>query len=150
LRPAPQYESVAEGIAASVALYVSLLVELVEARGLEVFVHPVPPVLNETRPVVAAFATALAAALAEATAADGELARRLHYLDFFDELLATQPEGEGVRAASGGAAAAEAGTRSAKGGAEGGRVLRGEFALDGTHLAPAYLPLLERELRRVV
>ena len=32
-----------------------MLLELVQQRGFEIFVHPVPPVLNETRHVVMPF-----------------------------------------------------------------------------------------------
>ena len=36
-------------------LSAGVLLELVQQRGFEIFVHPVPPVLNETRHVVMPF-----------------------------------------------------------------------------------------------
>jgi hypothetical protein len=56
-------------------------------RGLEVFVHPPPPVLNETRPVVTQFTRLLRSSVRDAAAAQG-VACRLHWLDCFDQLLA--------------------------------------------------------------
>ncbi|GLC38231.1 hypothetical protein PLESTB_001084900 [Pleodorina starrii] len=107
-----KYDSVAEGIDATVAIYMDVLRALVSERSMEVFVHPVPPVLNETRGVVAPFTAALRAAVATARAADPALRRRLHYLDFFDQLLVPRQQqhgsGSGDAAAAAGAAAAAA------------------------------------------
>jgi hypothetical protein len=64
-----------------------VLLELVSERGLEVLVHPPPPVLNETRPVVAQFTRLLGSRVQEAAAAEG-IKGRLHWLDCFDQLLA--------------------------------------------------------------
>lgn len=50
-----QYESIEEGMAATIDIYIKVLLHLITTRGFEVFVHPVPPVLNETRTVVTAF-----------------------------------------------------------------------------------------------
>lgn len=42
-------------MAATVDIYVQVLLDLIVQRGFELFVHPVPPVLNETRPLVTPF-----------------------------------------------------------------------------------------------
>ena len=55
-----QYESVEQGMEATLSLYMQLLLErMVGEMGLEVWVHPVPPVLNETRAMVVKFQAAL-------------------------------------------------------------------------------------------
>ena len=43
-----RYENLEEGIEAVVAIYVAVLIDLVRARNWEIFVHPVPPVLDVT------------------------------------------------------------------------------------------------------
>ena len=57
-----KYADLAEGT--TVEVYVSTLVGLVARRGFVAMVHPVPPVLNETRPVVKEFNAASAACAA--------------------------------------------------------------------------------------
>ena len=50
-----QYASLQEAMSSAVDLYLSLLTDLIKRRGFQLFVHPIPPVLNETRAVVTAF-----------------------------------------------------------------------------------------------
>ena len=50
-----QYETVEEGMEATLDTYLSVLLQLISQRHLELFVHPIPPVLNETRPIVRPF-----------------------------------------------------------------------------------------------
>ncbi|KAG2443101.1 hypothetical protein HYH02_009515 [Chlamydomonas schloesseri] len=185
-----KYDTVSEGVAATVRIYIDLLKRLLRGDLLdrdnnssssssgngsssgtgsrngssgsnapaEVFVHPVPPVLNETRALVTAFAAALRQGLAAAVAAEPQLlAGRLHYLDFFDDLLLLQPGGgsssngsDGSSAAVGsgaGEAPADAGAAGAGSGA--GARLRPELAFDGTHLSPAYVEVMDAALARV-
>ncbi|GBG61368.1 hypothetical protein CBR_g20400 [Chara braunii] len=81
-----RYKDVAEGAAVSVGIYIKVLLKLINERKFEVFVHPVPPVLNETRPVVHIFTKTLqmeVLAAGRTEAASG----RLHWLDFFDDFL---------------------------------------------------------------
>jgi tetratricopeptide (TPR) repeat protein len=106
-----KYADLAEGIATTVEVYVSTLVRLVARRGFVAMVHPVPPVLNETRPVVKEFNAALAARVRREPT--------LRWLDFFDKLLTD----DGERLADG-------------------------LALDGTHMHPAYVNVLEEALER--
>jgi hypothetical protein len=79
-----RYEDLASAIRTTVDIYVGVLRKLALERGYEVFVHPVPPVLNETRAVVKAFNTQLHKSVLAASAA---CKGRLHWLDFFDRLL---------------------------------------------------------------
>ena len=50
-----QYDSVEEGMAAVVDLYLQQILDLISRQHFEIFVHPVPPVLNETRHIVRLF-----------------------------------------------------------------------------------------------
>jgi hypothetical protein len=68
-----------------------VLQRLVARRGLELFVHPPPPVLDETRPVVAQFTRLLGRSVLEAAAQPG-CAGRLHWLELSGELLG--PDGK--------------------------------------------------------
>ncbi|KAG2427993.1 hypothetical protein HXX76_011979 [Chlamydomonas incerta] len=194
-----KYDTVADGIAATVRIYIDLVKRLLRGdfhtgssssnssgvsvgssssgagssssgAPVEVFVHPVPPVLNETRALVCAFAAALREGLAAAVAAEPQaLAGRVHYLDFFDELL-LQPGSSADDAAgssSSGAGSSSASTSSsitrqqpkpesepeaaqaqAQLAAAGPR-LRPDLAFDGTHLSPAYVELMDAALARL-
>ena len=64
----------------------SVLRALASARKLTVLVHPVPPVLNETRHIVTLFNRQLVKAVAKEPS--------LTMLDFFDDLLT--PDGKGL------------------------------------------------------
>jgi hypothetical protein len=61
-----QYESLEEGIEATINIYISILLDLIHTKGLELFIHPVPPVLNETRRIVKPFVAALKRAVRKA------------------------------------------------------------------------------------
>jgi hypothetical protein len=158
--PFLQYDSLEAAIAATVAVYEEVLARLVSDRGLEVFAHPVPPVLGATRGVVSAFNAALRATVVRLRGAGGPGERgggssggrdagavagwrsRVHWLEFADELLETA--GPAAGGAEAGGSHEGAGGSGCTGGC--GLRLRREFELDGTHLAPAYLRLLQRAL----
>ncbi|KAF5830656.1 hypothetical protein DUNSADRAFT_14221 [Dunaliella salina] len=109
-----KYSSLREAIAAIVDLYVSILTDLMKHRKFKIFVHPIPPVLNETRSLVKAFMQLLKCKVPAASSSLGEFENgggHLRYLDFFECLLS--PDGS---------------------------TLAQGLALDGTHLSPAYLP----------
>ena len=111
------------------------------------FIHPIAPVLKETRPVVVQFMEALGSKVCKTiggetdrrsiqglffkSCAHLQIAKasklpsargRLHFLDFFHSLL-TCPPPDGV--------------------------LRPELELDGTHLSPRYVEILGSSLGRV-
>ena len=50
-----KYDSVEEAMHVLASIYLGVLTRLVEAQALTVYVHPVPPVLNETRHIVMPF-----------------------------------------------------------------------------------------------
>jgi len=113
-----KYDSLEEAIAATVHIYLEALRRLL-GRGMEIFVHPLPPVLNETRHIVLPFNAALRRAVDEA-ARDPSAGGRLHWLDFLDELLT--PDGKRLNPA---------------------------LEFDGTHLSPAYVRHLDAALGAV-
>ena len=104
-----RYPSLEAGVAHTVKIYVGVLKGLAASKRLQVLVHPVPPVLNETRHIVNLFNRELAAAV--------KRERSLHMLDFYDALLAP-----------------------------GGNALAEGLKLDGTHMHPDYVKLMERSL----
>jgi hypothetical protein len=77
---------VEEGVEASVHIYLQQLLQLIQDCNFEIFVHPVSPVLSETRAVVHIFNHVLRTRLHEAqqTSPGG---KQLHWLDFFSDLL---------------------------------------------------------------
>ncbi|KAL6761279.1 hypothetical protein V8C86DRAFT_3023847 [Haematococcus lacustris] len=114
-----KYGTLDEAMTATIDIYIALLTDLIASREFEIFVHPVPAVLNETRAVVRPF-TAMLKQRVEAAARAKPALSRLHYLDFADALLT--PDGAKLDPA---------------------------LAFDGTHLAPSYVRHLARELARV-
>lgn len=100
-------------------IYVKVLLRLIQENGFEIFVHPIPPVLNETREVVKLYNSILeleVAKVANTKAAEG----KLHMLGFFSALLSPDRQ-----------------------------FLRPDLVLDGTHLSPRYVEELDKALSRI-
>ena len=112
-----RYEDVDAGIRRSVDIYIRALLNLVRTRGFNVYVHPVPPVLDPTRSMVMRFNVFLQE---EVKKTEGIL----KWLDFAQDLVQVDPKVPSKL------------------------LLREGLALDGTHMSPAYLPYLARELSR--
>ena len=74
-----RYPDLEAGVAHTVKIYIGVLKALAASRKLTVLVHPVPPVLNETRHIVKLFNAHLRDAV--------NREKSLHMLDFFDQLL---------------------------------------------------------------
>ena len=74
-----RYPDLEAGVAHTVKIYMSVLRALAASRRFKVLVHPVPPVLNETRHIVTLFNRHLRDAVKKE--------KSLHMLDFFDRLL---------------------------------------------------------------
>lgn len=104
-----RYETVEEGMMNTISIFVKVAEAVARERGFQVFIHPVIPVLDETRSMVTAYNRVFRRVVNKS--------KVLRWLDFFDDLLD-----------------------------ETGKKLLPEFRLDGTHLAPGYLRLLERAL----
>jgi len=73
------YDSVDESIAALVEIYVKMMIELKKRKKLNVFVHPVAPVLKETNQIVTQFNAALRERLKRTSS--------LTWLEILDELV---------------------------------------------------------------
>eukprot|EP00903_Cladosiphon_okamuranus_P013727 g12780.t1 len=107
-----RYETPEEGAEHTIGIFIEVAEDLARERGLRVFVHPVIPVLDETRNMVKMYNRVFRRMVGKS--------KHLHWLDFFDRLL--DDEGTG---------------------------LRPDFRLDGTHLGPSYVGLLEKALGEV-
>ncbi|TMW60256.1 hypothetical protein Poli38472_000298 [Pythium oligandrum] len=108
-----KYETVEEGMKHTASIFMEAVTEVVKRFGLEVFIHPIVPVLKETRHLVIQYNQILRDRVNKSNNST--------WLDFFDDLLEGSP---------------------AK--------LRSCYELDGTHLHPSYLQVLERELSKHV
>lgn len=109
------YSSIEEASNHIINLYIKVLQKYKKEKQLEIFVHPIPPVLDPTRSTVIIFNDLLKNAIQKTD---------LHYLDFFDDLLEDSAKEEAAKK------------------------LNPIYGLDGTHLSPVYLPLLERALNK--
>ena len=107
-----RYPDLEAGIAHTVKIYVQTLKAIAQSRKIKPLVHPVPPVLNETRHIVSLFNRHLREAVRKE--------KSLVMLDFFDKLMT--PNGDGL--------------------AQG-------LKLDGTHMHPDYVRIMEGELAKV-
>lgn len=116
-----RYESVEAGVQLAVDVYVKAMQEQVAVKELKIYVHPITPVLDVTRPTVKLFESVLKARLAETLPKPGpkvkgaEPVYPLIYLDFFSALLT--PDGNRFNM---------------------------DYHLDSTHLKPTYVPALLR------
>ena len=92
-----------------VQIYIRLLNNLRNKHLWNIYVHPVVPVLDLTRPIVMQFNKILASKLLREP--------QLHWLNFIGELLTDD-----------------------------GITLKEEYKLDGTHLHPSYVALIEHAI----
>jgi len=107
-----RYESVEEGIRKTLSVFFKKLKALLRSKKFRVFLHPVLPVLPQTRSMVLKYNRQF-----EEMARSFEGAGRVHWLDFAGDLLEETAAG-----------------------------LRKEFVLDGTHIHPEYLFLVEKAI----
>ncbi|EQC36809.1 hypothetical protein, variant [Saprolegnia diclina VS20] len=96
-----RYESVDDGMVATMSHFLQVLEALVRAHGFDAYIHPIVPVLDETRHLVLRYNALLRTRV--------EAASFCQWLDCFDDLLGDDGK------------------------------LQPAYALDGTHLHPAYL-----------
>ncbi len=139
------YPTVAAGMDRVIDVFADVLRRLVRERRFRVLVHPVVPVLDLTRSVVAEFNQRYRRKM--------ESIEGVCWLDLFDDLLCVSgPAGTGeptltppIATASG--SAAGSGQTPTHPDA---RVLKAGLDLDGAHLHPKYVSLIELELQRVL
>lgn len=103
----------------AVSIYVHVIKDLIKERQFVVYVHPVPPALDVTRPIVIAYNQILKAAVLNAADLK-QYKGKLYWLDFFDDLLT--PSGE--------------------------RLKQG-IKFDDTHLSPSYIQYLQEALLKL-
>lgn len=76
-----RYPTLEAGVAHTIRIYIGVLKALAASRKFTILVHPIPPVLNETRHIVTIFNKQLAEAVKKE--------RNLHMLDFFSQLVSS-------------------------------------------------------------
>jgi lysophospholipase L1-like esterase len=109
----------------TVDIFVKVLVKLIKTRKFNVFIHPILPILNETRPIVVTYNDIYKEAIDKMKGAK--------WLDFFDEILITNngshwKEEEDISNIH----------------------VRNELKLDGTHINPKYISILEKSINSVI
>ena len=113
-----RYDDVEEGAEVTIKIYLEHLVKLIKAKDLTIYIHPVNPVIKETRHIVKIFNKILRKQVSKyASSVKGKLV----WLEFFDEML-TEDKGN----------------------------LKADFNLDGTHVHPNYLKVLEKAFNEAV
>ena len=107
-----KYKDVEEGIVHTVGIFMNVIESLIKQKQFKIYIHPIPPVLDPTRPIVVKYNEIYKREV------DKLKARGLSvkWLDFFNEFIDSGKSG-----------------------------LRDEYKLDGTHLHPKYLELIEKE-----
>jgi hypothetical protein len=103
-----KYRDLAEGIDVAQNHYLKILKRLQKQRKLQIFVHPVPPVMDVTRGTCLIWNERMQAKLAAVPS--------IAWLDFASQLMTADGK------------------------------LQEQYELDGIHLHPSYIPLLESSL----
>mmetsp|Transcript_21674 Transcript_21674/g.31092 ORF Transcript_21674/g.31092 Transcript_21674/m.31092 type:complete len:659 (+) Transcript_21674:511-2487(+) len=129
-----KYQSVEEAMKTTLQQFMQVLISLVKRKHFKIFVHPVPPVLRETRHLVMAYNILYEQSIKSLPKA---FAENIRWLDLLPQLLMTSPLVNEVLTAPSVTLALSLGPRLGQ-----ETHLREELALDGTHLSPAYVPLL--------
>jgi hypothetical protein len=106
------YDSVRQGMEATITHFAQVLPNLLKQRGMNIYIHPVLPMLNETRQMVCTFNEHYRRIMQSIDMG------QLHWLDFFGELVLSPGDQADLQ-------------------------LRPGFRLDGTHITPAYVYLIE-------
>ena len=126
------YENVRQGMERTILHFAAVLPNLVQKRKMNISIHPVLPMLKETRDVVCEFNKHYCKAMQTRIPAPG-----VQWLDFFDELVTGVVTGEGK---ADGDACGTSGTLSL--------ALRPGLRMDGTHITPAYVSLIEAAMHK--
>jgi hypothetical protein len=116
-----RYKDIDHGIEVAIDIYLKKLQEIQRKHGFDIYVHPVLPVLDPTRETVKKFNFILIKKLHQINSKISDSKKQLKWLSFFDELLTLDRT-----------------------------KLRKEFELDGTHIHPSYIHLLEKALNKHV
>ena len=136
------YPTVTAGMDRVIDIFADVLQKLIRDRKFRVLVHPVVPVLDPTRAVVAEFNQRYRRKM--------ESIKGVCWLDLFDDLLCAPSDAGTTPAASAGSGANAGLSPPASASHEPVRILKAGLDLDGAHLHPKYAALIERELQRVL
>jgi len=107
-----KYKDLEEAMLFTIEIYIKILTEIIDKYSFKIYIHPVIPVLNETRNVVKLFNKQLQTKIS--------LMPKFQWLNFFDDLLVNDMSR-----------------------------LNPEYELDGTHMHPKYVSLIERSLNEL-
>lgn len=111
------YESVRQGMEETITHFAQVLPNLIKKRKMNVFIHPVLPMLAETRETVVQFNEHFQRIMESRIPEPG-----VSWLDFFDQLVEKNDEGK--------------------------TILRRGLRMDGTHITPAYVKLIENAIHQ--
>jgi len=137
-----RYASVVEGMKHTVNIFASVLANIISTKRIKAYVHPVLPMLKETRPLVIAYNQVYQNAIAtnkqlllasgQGSSKSGGASRgAAHWLDFFNDLIVS--------------AGSSSSSSSSSSDSEDQDVLLGLMSLkeglimDGTHITPGYV-----------
>ena len=109
------YDSVRQGMETTITHFAQVLPNLLKQRKMRVNIHPVLPMLNETRQMVCTFNEHYRRIMQSINMG------HLRWLDFFDQLLSSHPVSQ--------------------------LQLRTGLRMDGTHITPAYMSLIETAMQ---
>jgi hypothetical protein len=132
-----QYGSLEEGMKHTIGIFVKMLKDLKKSRKFRMYIHPVPPVLNETRAIVMMYNSVYRKAIQDLQ--DDSIV----WLEFVGDLVldtATMRLGSQMSEAELASIATMPNNRL---------MLREKYRHDGTHLHPSYLELIEANINRL-
>jgi tetratricopeptide (TPR) repeat protein len=114
-----RYKDLEEGINVAIDIYLKKLLAIQKEKDFDIYIHPVLPILDITRDTVKKFNQIMHAKLNLINNNITEKKRQLKWLSFFDQLLTPDKT-----------------------------KLRKDLELDGTHIHPKYVPLVEKALNK--
>eukprot|EP01038_Epipyxis_sp_PR26KG_P007855 gene7855-10663_t len=115
------YPSVPVAMEKTIGLFINVLKQLIASKKFEILIHPVVPVLNETRSLVIAYNEIYRKKIQEL--------KGVQWLDIFDELLIPNSNEE---------------TRASN-----PYSFNLTYGFDGTHMNPSYVSLIERAMNQL-
>jgi len=118
-----RYKDLAEAASTVIDIFVEELKKWIKRKKFNIYIHPVAPVLDVTRHIVYQFNTLYEAAI--------EKQDNMHWIDIFKHLIVEKPK---------------------KQTSEDSPSLwnfNAKYALDGTHMNPEYIPLLEKAINTI-
>ncbi len=123
------YENIRQGMEQTINHFGLILPNLLKKRKMNIFIHPVLPMLQETRGMVIEFNNYYKKHInAMNTKLDDDY--QIKWLDFFDQLIENSDGAD-------------------KGQGQGEKQLRKGLRMDGTHITPGYVALIEAAMHSI-